>query len=46
VRFATVLYDAADGIATISLNQPDSRNALSDELLRSVLTETSGTPTQ
>lgn len=28
-----VLYDAADGVATISLNQPETRNALSDELL-------------
>jgi enoyl-CoA hydratase/carnithine racemase len=37
VRFETVLYDAADGIATISLNQPDSRNALSDELLDDLL---------
>jgi enoyl-CoA hydratase len=33
VPFETVLYEAADGIATISLNQPDSRNALSDALL-------------
>ena len=38
VRLETVLYDAADGIATISLNQPDSRNALSDELLGDLLT--------
>ena len=37
MRFETVLYDAADGIATISLNQPDSRNALSDELLDDLL---------
>ncbi len=28
-----VLYDAADGVATISLNRPETRNALSDELL-------------
>jgi enoyl-CoA hydratase len=33
VLYETVLYEAADGIATISLNQPDSRNALSDALL-------------
>ena len=37
MRFETVLYDAADGIATISLNQPDSRKALSDELLDDLL---------
>jgi enoyl-CoA hydratase/carnithine racemase len=29
----TVLYEVADGVATISLNQPESRNALSDEVL-------------
>ena len=28
-----VLYDLADGVATITLNQPDTRNALSPELL-------------
>ena len=33
----TVLYEAADGVATISLNQPDSRNALSDQLLDDLL---------
>jgi enoyl-CoA hydratase len=37
VSFETVLYEAADGVATISLNQPDSRNALSDELLDDLL---------
>ena len=32
--FNTLLYDVAgNGVATISLNQPDTRNALSDELL-------------
>ena len=31
--FETILYASADGVATISLNQPDTRNALSDELL-------------
>lgn len=31
---ATILYDVADsGVATITLNQPDTRNALSNELL-------------
>jgi enoyl-CoA hydratase/carnithine racemase len=31
--FDTVSYAVADGVATITLDQPDSRNALSDELL-------------
>ncbi len=32
--YATLLYDVSDGgIATIALNQPETRNALSDELL-------------
>ncbi len=32
--YTTLLYDVAgNGVATISLNQPDTRNALSDELL-------------
>jgi enoyl-CoA hydratase len=32
--FNTLLYDVSDkGVATIALNQPDTRNALSDELL-------------
>ena len=31
--FATLRYDVADAVATIALDQPDSRNALSDELL-------------
>ena len=30
---APVLYTVADGVATLALNQPDTRNALSDELL-------------
>ena len=29
----SVLYDLADGVATITLNEPDTRNALSPELL-------------
>jgi enoyl-CoA hydratase len=33
--YETVLYEVAEnGVATISLNQPDTRNALSDALLR------------
>jgi enoyl-CoA hydratase len=31
--FETVRYAVADGVATITLDQPDTRNALSDELL-------------
>ena len=34
MAYETLLYDVADtGVATISLNQPDTRNALSNELL-------------
>ena len=32
-----VRYDAADGVATISLDDPETRNALSDELLGELL---------
>src|SRR5215212_6930708 len=32
-RMALVRYDAADRVATLTLDQPDTRNALSDELL-------------
>ena len=32
-----VLYAVAEGVATISLNQPDTRNALSDEMLDALL---------
>jgi enoyl-CoA hydratase/carnithine racemase len=31
--YQTLLYDSRDGIATVTLNQPDTRNALSNELL-------------
>jgi enoyl-CoA hydratase len=34
MSYKTLLYDVSDaGVATIALNQPDTRNALSDELL-------------
>ena len=33
MAYETVRYDVADGVATIALDQPDTRNALSDELL-------------
>lgn len=31
--YQTLLYDLSDGVATITLNQPETRNALSAELL-------------
>jgi 3-hydroxypropionyl-coenzyme A dehydratase len=34
VAYETILYDVEGGVATITLNQPDTRNALSMELLR------------
>lgn len=37
MAYETILYDAGDGVATITLNQPDTRNALSAELLRDLL---------
>jgi enoyl-CoA hydratase/carnithine racemase len=33
MAYETLLYDVADGVATITLNQPDTRNALSNEVL-------------
>ncbi len=33
VSYDTLLYDVSDGVATVTLNQPDTRNALSGELL-------------
>jgi enoyl-CoA hydratase/carnithine racemase len=30
----SVLYEVADGVATVTLNEPDTRNALSAEILR------------
>jgi enoyl-CoA hydratase/carnithine racemase len=35
--YATLHYDVADGVATIALDQPDTRNALSDALLDDLL---------
>ncbi len=32
-----VRYEVAEGVATIALDQPDSRNALSDELLDALI---------
>jgi enoyl-CoA hydratase len=33
VPYPTIRYDVADGVATVALDQPDTRNALSNELL-------------
>jgi enoyl-CoA hydratase len=39
VPYETILYDVrADGVATIALDQPDTRNALSNELLGDLIT--------
>jgi len=32
-RFETLRYETTDGVATVTLDQPDTRNALSNELL-------------
>jgi enoyl-CoA hydratase/carnithine racemase len=38
MAYATLLYEAADnGVATISLNQPETRNALSNEVLSELI---------
>jgi len=37
VPYATLRYRVADGVATIALDQPDTRNALSDALLDDLL---------
>src|SRR3977135_670379 len=38
MSYATLRYDVSDaGVATIALNQPDTRNALSDELLEDLI---------
>ncbi|MGE4426803.1 MAG: enoyl-CoA hydratase/isomerase family protein [Solirubrobacteraceae bacterium] len=36
-EFPGVRYDIADGVATIALDAPESRNALSDELMASLI---------
>jgi enoyl-CoA hydratase len=36
-EYETLLYDTGDGVATITLNQPDTRNALSNELLEDLM---------
>jgi enoyl-CoA hydratase len=37
VSYATLRYDVGDGVATIALDQPDTRNALSDAVLDDLL---------
>src|SRR3954451_4230176 len=37
MAYDTLLYEVADGVATIAMNQPDTRNALSDQLLSDLL---------
>ena len=38
MSLTAVRYDVAAGVATIAMDQPDSRNALSDELLADLIT--------
>jgi enoyl-CoA hydratase/carnithine racemase len=38
VELTTVLYETLDGVATVTLNRPERRNALSTTLLRELLT--------
>src|SRR5438105_4577146 len=35
--YETLIYDVAGGVATVTLNQPDTRNALSAELLSELI---------
>jgi enoyl-CoA hydratase/carnithine racemase len=37
LTYETVRYEVADGVATIAMDQPDTRNALSDELLTDLI---------
>src|SRR4051794_25795831 len=37
MAYDTLHYEVADGVATIAMNQPDTRNALSDQLLTDLL---------
>src|SRR3954449_2888801 len=37
MAYDTLHYEVADGVATIAMNQPDTRNALSDQLLSDLL---------
>lgn len=37
MTYDTLQYDVTDGVATIAMDQPDTRNAMSDELLTDLL---------
>ena len=37
MAYSTLRYEVSDGIATVALDQPDTRNALSDELLAELI---------
>src|SRR5215210_6266588 len=45
MAFGTLRYDVADGVATITLDQPETRNALSDELLDELIAAFEGSRT-
>lgn len=42
VTYETLRYDVADGVATIAFDQPDTRNAMSNELLSDLLAALEG----
>src|SRR6476660_3766297 len=37
MAYEKIIYDASAGVATITLNQPDTRNALSNEVLSDLI---------
>ena len=37
MELSTVLYDTREGVATITLNRPERRNAVSTQMLRDLL---------
>ena len=37
MAYDTILYDVDDGVATVTLDQPDTRNAVSNEMLGELL---------
>src|SRR3954466_14333304 len=42
MAFGTLRYDVADRVATITLDQPETRNALSDDLLDALIAALEG----